>query len=96
MADNPISITGTINTIFDLETFPSGFTKRTLVIDTEDQYPQPIAIEFLKDKVNLMDGFTVGQKIMVHVNLRGKAHTPAGGETKFYNTIVGWKIDKVI
>lgn len=95
MAQDPVSITGTIRIIGETQTFPSGFIKREVIIDTEEQYPQPLSVEFLKDKTSLVDNYNEGDKVRAHLNLRGKPHTPAGGETRFYNSIVCWKIEKL-
>ena len=88
-----MEITGTIRLIYDKETFNSGFEKRDLVIDTEDQYSQPLLVQFLKEKISLLDNYKEGDKVKIGINLRGREHTPPGGETKFYNSIVGWKIE---
>ncbi len=44
-----MELVGTIKKIGEIQKFPSGFEKRELVIITEEQYPQPISIEFLKE-----------------------------------------------
>ena len=50
-----MELTGTIKKISDLQTFASGFQKKELVLLTEEQYPQPINIEFTQDKVDLLN-----------------------------------------
>lgn len=41
-----MELIGSIKRIGKTETFASGFQKRELVLLTDDQYPQPISIEF--------------------------------------------------
>lgn len=90
-----MELTGTIKRIGEKETFASGFEKRELVISTEEQYPQPIAIDFLQDKISLLDNVSEGEKVKVGINLRGREWTSPNGEVKCFNSIVGWRIEKI-
>lgn len=71
----------------------SGFKKRELVITTEEQYPQFILIEFLQDKCSLLDQVQEGQNVKVSINLRGREWINPQGEAKYFNSLVGWKIE---
>jgi len=49
-------LTGKIKLIQEPKTFDSGFTKREMVVVVEDgKYPQEINLEFVQDKVSLLD-----------------------------------------
>ena len=50
---------------FDIETFASGFQKRSIVVRTEESYPQEILVEFTKDRIDLLDAHNVGDKVTV-------------------------------
>jgi hypothetical protein len=89
-----MEVQGTIKQIMKTETFASGFQKRSVVITTAEQYPQHIIIEFLKDKTTILDSFKVGDNVTVGINLNGREWTSPQGEVKYFNTIVGWKINK--
>ena len=89
-----LELKGTVKRIGDIETFPSGFQKRELVIVTEEQYPQPIAIEFLKDKGDLLNGLNDGDSITVGINIGGREWTSPQGDVRYFNSITGWKIEK--
>ena len=86
---------GTVKKISEIQTFASGFQKRELVLLTEEQYPQPINIEFLSDKIDLLDSVSEGENVKVGINIRGREWTSPQGEVKYFNSITGWKIDKV-
>jgi len=73
----------------------NGFKKRDVVVTTEEQYPQHILIQFVQDKVNLLDSVKAGDEVRIQVNLRGREWVNPQGETVYFNTIQGWKIDKV-
>ena len=91
-----MEVQGHIKVIGETKEFGSnGFTKREVVVTTEDQYPQHILIEFVKDKCNDLNNFKVGQKVVVSVNLNGREWVNPQGETKYFNSIQGWKIAMV-
>ena len=91
-----MKITGTIILIGDTQTFGNnGFEKRELVIQTHDQYPQSILIEFVQGKVVELDKYSEGQDVTVSINLRGREWINPQGETKYFNSIQGWRIDRV-
>jgi hypothetical protein len=90
-----MELQGTIYKIMETQTFDSGFQKRTLILNTEGEYPQPVSIEFLKDKTDVLNSFKVGDKVSVAINIQGRKWSSPQGEIKYFNTIVGWKINKV-
>lgn len=71
-----------------------GFKKRDIVVTTNEQYPQHILIQFVQDKVDLLDGFTVGENVKIDINLKGREWINTKDETVYFNTIQGWKINK--
>ena len=66
-----------------------------MVITTEEQYPQHIMIEFVQDKTELLNNFQVGQNVKVSINLRGREWVNPQGETKYFNSIQGWRVENV-
>lgn len=91
-----MEIQGRIKTIFATETVgQNGFQKRDVVITTDGQYPQDIIIQFQQDNCAVLDRFQVGQIVKIHFNLQGREWTNPKGEVKYFNTVVGWKIEVV-
>lgn len=89
-----MELKGTVKRIGEIETFPSGFQKRELVIVTQEQYPQPISIEFLKDKGDLLNQLKENESVTVSINIGGREWTSPTGEVKYFNSITGWRIEK--
>ena len=81
-------ITGVVETVLPTQTFDSGFTKRVIVINTGGEYPQHVPIEFVKDKVSVLDAFHNGTPVTVYFNVRGNEYNG-----KYYVNLVGWKIE---
>ncbi|WP_372917919.1 DUF3127 domain-containing protein [Salegentibacter sp.] len=91
-----MEVQGKIKLIGETKTFGSnGFRKRELVVTTEEQYPQHIMIEFVQDKTDLLDSYQVGQPVKVGINLRGREWVSPQGETKYFNSIQGWRIENL-
>lgn len=91
-----MEIQGRIKQIFPSQMIgENGFEKRDLVITTEEQYPQTIIIQFTQQRCDLLNNLKVGQNVKVYINIRGREWTNPQGETKYFNTIEGWKIEVV-
>ena len=91
-----MEIQGRIKTIFATETVgQNGFQKRDLVITTDGQYPQDIIIQFTQGNCALLDNLQVGQMVKIHFNLQGREWTNPQGEVKYFNTVLGWKIELI-
>jgi len=89
-----MEVTGKIKWIDETKIYGNnGFRKREVVITTEEQYPQQILIEFIQDKCELLNNYQVGQNVKIGINLRGREWTNPEGETKYFNSIQGWRID---
>jgi hypothetical protein len=89
-----MEVTGKIQKIDETKTFGAkGFKKREVVILTNEQYPQPIMVEFIQDKCDLLDNYKAGQDVKISINLRGREWTSPQGEVKYFNSVQGWKIE---
>jgi len=82
-----MEITGTIKVLGNLEKVSDKLTKKQVVITTDEQYPQDLAIEFLNDKIDTLKNFKTGDKVVIGINLRGREYNG-----KYYNNIVGWRV----
>ena len=91
-----MDISGKIKLINETKEYGSnGFRKREVVVTTEEQYPQDLLIEFLQDKCDIIDSYKVGQSVKVDINLRGREWESPQGEIKYFNSIQGWRIEKL-
>jgi hypothetical protein len=87
-------IFGKIHKINEIQQVSANFQKREIVIETDEQFKQMILVELHHDNVYLIDEFEVGRNVAVSINLKGRAWvSPVTNETKYFNTIVGWKIE---
>jgi hypothetical protein len=91
-----MNISGKVKLINETKEYGSnGFRKREIVLTTQEQYPQNILVEFIQDRTDLLDGYKVGDFVKIDINLRGREWTNDKGEVKYFNSIQGWRIEKV-
>ncbi|MBU2928053.1 MULTISPECIES: DUF3127 domain-containing protein [Winogradskyella] len=91
-----MEVQGRIKMVGETQTFGSnGFRKREVVVTTEEQYPQHIMVEFVQDKCDLLNSYKEGQQVKININLRGREWVNPQGETKYFNSIQGWRIEGV-
>lgn len=89
-----MEVQGKIKQLGETQTFgTNGFRKRELVVTTEEQYPQHIMVEFIQDKTDLLNAFSIGQDVKIGINLRGREWINKEGEPVYFNTIQGWRIE---
>jgi hypothetical protein len=90
-----MEIAGKIKWIDETKTYgTNGFRKREVVVTTEEQYPQHILVEFIQDKCELLNAYQVGQSVKIGINLRGREWVNPQGETKYFNSVQGWRIEE--
>jgi|TARA_B100001063_G_scaffold60716_1_gene54832 hypothetical protein len=91
-----MNISGKVKLISETKEYGSnGFRKREIVLTTQEQYPQNILVEFIQDRTDLLDPFNIGDFVKIDINLRGREWTNDKGEIKYFNSIQGWRIEKV-
>jgi hypothetical protein len=88
MSQSP-NVTGKLIQVGEQETFPSGFTKRTFVIETFEQYPQRLQFELIKNDVSMADHWLPGEVLTVSYNLRGNEHNG-----RYFVSLQAWRVAK--
>lgn len=87
------TITGRIAVLKPTQVVSDKFSKREFVVETTEQYPQSIPLEFQQDKCSALDGINVGDEVTVSYNLRGRKWTSPQGEDKYFLTLQAWKVE---
>lgn len=81
-------LTGTIVAIQEPQTFASGFSKREFVVQVDDgKFPQMIALECVKEKIQMLDDLKEGQKVTVSFDIRGREYNG-----RYFNNLQAWRI----
>lgn len=83
-------LVGTVKQIGDVQTFPSGFTKRDIVVSDDDQrFPQELSFSFPRERARLLDAVSVGDRVKVSFDIRGREYNG-----RHYTDLSGWRIEK--
>lgn len=91
-----MELTGKVKVVTPAQQITDSYNKRELVIKTDEQYPQFILIEFGQGKCNeYLDKLNANDEVKVHINIGGREWTNPQGEVKYFNSIKGWKIEKL-
>ena len=90
-----MEVLGRVKMIGDVQQVSATFKKREIVVTTEEQYPQHIMIEFTQDKCDLLNNYNIGEAVKVSINLRGREWVNPQGETRYFNSIQGWRIERL-
>jgi single-strand DNA-binding protein len=85
-----MQITGRLLEIQPTKVVSDKFRTREFWIETNDQYPQTLAIQLTNDNCEKFK-VLIGSQVTCEINLRGRQWTSPQGERKVFNTIECWK-----
>lgn len=77
---------GVVKEVGQERKFPSGFSKREIVVDTAERgsrFPNEIPFTAVKDKCALLDGFRVGDEVSVTFAVDGRSFEGDRGLRRF-------------
>lgn len=91
---NNFKITGVIHDILDEQRFSDKFTKRDFVLEIEDgAYKQYAKFQLVNDRIDLLTNYTIGDRVTVSFNLRGRSYEKHG-ETVYFTNLEAWRIER--
>lgn len=89
---NKYSTTGKVVRILDAQTFASGFTKRTFVVDTAGEgakYPNPTSFTLKNDNCGKVDGISRGDSVSIEFFIDGREWSnPESGDVRYFVDLV--------
>ena len=89
-----MTITGNIKRMNPAEQITESLKKQSVHVETVEQYPQTLEIEFINDAIQKLEAFRPGDKVNISINVRGREWINSQGEAKVFNTLNGWKIER--
>ena len=91
-----MEVLGEVVRVLDVKTSgENNYKSRSVHVKTEEQYPQVLDIQFTQGNVYLLDGLQAGKKVKITINLKGREWTNKDGGISVFNTLQGWKIEKL-
>ncbi|NLB68709.1 MAG: DUF3127 domain-containing protein [Lentisphaerae bacterium] len=83
--------TGTVKVIGEVQTFPSGFSKREIVVTSEDErYPQDVVFEFIKERAELLNSINEADRVKITFDIGGREYNG-----RYFNNLKGWRVEKL-
>jgi hypothetical protein len=72
----------------------ANFRKRPFVVEYAENanYPQLLQFECSQQRCDLIDGYSVGDRVEISFNLKGREWLSPKGEKKYFLTLDVWKI----
>jgi hypothetical protein len=88
--------TGSVIHVGEVNQISDKFKKRDLVLSIADgEYEQKVSFEFHQDRADALEELNHQDQVEVSFDLRGREWTNKEGEVKYFNTLVGWKFEKL-
>lgn len=82
-----------IKEIWKTETLQNGFEKRFAVVQTLEQYPQTLKMEFTQNNVNLLDQVQTREIVYMTFSIKGN-RVQKDGKDMFFQSLNVWKIER--
>ena len=93
-----MELQGTLHHIGPIIPLKETFRKREFVVLYKEQPSSPylefIKMECTQDKCDLLDRFTVGDKVKVQYNLRGREWCAQDGNIQYFTNLQAWRLER--
>lgn len=93
---NEIKIKGEVLFVDEVKVYGAKcFRKHEVVIKTgNEQYPNPIQVEFIKTAIDASTALQVGQEVEIECRINGREWTnPKDGVVKYFTSVEGMEIN---
>ena len=76
---------GIVKQVFETQAFKNNFSKREVIVSSDEKYPQDVKFEFTDDNgISVLDSFEIGEKVTVAFLLKGNEYNG-----KFFTNLRG-------
>lgn len=91
-----MQVQGRIHTAFPAAQVTERFKKREFVLELEaaSRYPQLVIFQLTGDRCAALDEFGAGDTVAVEFSLRGREWKSPKGETRYFNSLEVWSIER--
>ena len=80
----------------DIQNISEGFKKRVFVLEIYDNpiYKDYLMFDLIQEKCSFIDGFNLGDSLLVDFNIKGREYKKEGDKPKYFITLQAWRITK--
>lgn len=100
MANETHIIGGRIQDILERQDITEKFSKREIIVETNDKYPQIFSLQFVNDNIDKLEvaiekGMAIGEYIEASCNVQGrKWENKSTGKVSYFSSFDVWKLDR--
>ena len=87
------AVEGDVYLLNDKNQITDKFAKRNIIIQTISQYNPHVSIDFINDKIRLLDNIKQGDAVKIYVDVFSRQSTK--NPNQYFNNITGWKIETI-
>ncbi len=90
-----MQVIGKLEEIHELVKRTETFQVREFVLEIQSQnsqYSEHVLFQLTNNRTNLIDGYQIGQEIVVDFDLQGRKWTAQDGRVVFFNRLNAWRI----
>ena len=89
-------LTGRVVLIKDKEQLTPTFAKRVVVVIQEGNHqPQYLALEFINDRIKMVDAIKINDDLRVEFTLNGSKWSTRDGKDNYTTSIRPWKVERL-
>ena len=90
-------VKGIVKKVNEIQHFESGFEKRELVltddVGTQVAYPNIMCFAFKQERMKMIEGVNVGQRVKVVFAIDGREWTDKTGKVRYFTDLTGIKLE---
>ena len=87
------AVEGDVYLLIDKVQITDKFAKRNIIIQTISQYNPHVSIDFINDKINILDNIKEGDAVKIYVDVFSRQSNK--NPNQYFNNITGWKIELI-
>ena len=80
----------------DEQMISDNFKKRVFVLEVYDNpvYKDYISFDLIQEKCSFIDGFNIGDFLIVDFNIKGREYKKEGSKDRYFITLQAWRVAK--
>jgi hypothetical protein len=93
ISKNIMHYQGIVKFIWQKESIAEGVEKQTIVLEenTDREFKGSLAVDFFRDKIQLLENVKVGDLVTAHLNTRSNESKNQPG--RYFNSVTCWRIE---
>ena len=80
----------------EIQMISENFKKRVFVLEVYDNplYKDYLVFDLIQEKCSFIDGFNIGDFLIVDFNIKGREYKKEGDKNKYFITLQAWRVSK--